>query len=160
MGSIPGHPHQDCRKCLLENISIPAGRQHSVECSGMSDIIDHFILNNHPPSWKPSEHPAVNALDRLLDMIDCPTSPNPIPTPQQQTLDPTAYNKWQTAELKKANKYHHQWRLAQRTINIICRDILGWSAHEDRQYLSNQPFRNQQRQRSPYNSSDDDEDPP
>ena len=160
MGGIPGHPHQDCKKCLIEGISIPAGRQHSMECSGMSDIIDNFINNNKPSTWSPSSHPAVTALDRLLDMIDCPTKPNPIPTLQQQQQDPTALSTWDSSEIITLNKYHQQWRLAQRTMNIICADILGWSKYNDQQYFSNRPYNNHHNQQSQHLSSDDDDNPP
>ena len=160
MGGIPGHPHQDCKKCLIDGISIPAGRQHSMECSGMSDIIDNFINHNKPPTWSPSPHPAVTALDRLLDMIDCPTKPNPIPTTQQQQQDPDALSNWESSTIIQLNKYHHQWRLAQRTMNIICSDILGWSTDNDQQYLSNRPFNKRHNPQPQHPSSDDDDDPP
>jgi hypothetical protein len=160
MGGIPGHPHQDCKKCLLDGISVPAGRQHSMECSGMSDIIDNFINHNKPSTWSPSPHPAVTALDRLLDMIDCPTKPNPIPTTQQQQHDPDALSNWESSTIIKLNKYHHQWRLAQRTMNIICSDILGWSTDNDPQYLSNRPYNKRHNHQLQHPLSDDDDDPP
>ena len=54
----------------------------------------NFISNYQPPQCKPSDYLAVNALACLLDMIDCPSTPNPTPTPQQHQLDSKDYHKW------------------------------------------------------------------